>query len=343
MVLHEQDLGNGLLRRKDNAGDWRGCATATVSAASDEFIIGEVTRGETSQGENCNVFWYEEFVASDSCTNLTLDDYWLDLEKERDMEDVASTGGSVSKTQCGASGGGGPEVRVGVAILVAKQLATPTNLSASLSGGNPVLTWNYSGSNSPVGFNIYRSNSSQSAAYSNYTLVGTSNNTSFEDDTGVSGTVHYRVAAFHDGGQSDLSSEENIQTIQPPVAPSNLNATTVSDTSISLSWQDNSSGTEQENNFNIYRSTSSQNTLAGYNLIDNVSVDTTAFTDTGLPRGSTFFYRVTAVNNAGETNPTNEDSDTTFTGVKVNGNDVKFIDINGTDAQTTDTSEGNIF
>ncbi len=84
----------------------------------------------------------------------------------------------------------------------------------------------------------------------------------------------------------------------PPGAPSNLTATVISYSQIDLTWQDNSA---DETGFYIYR----KNTNS-YSNIANIEANTTFYNDTGLSPGTTYSYKVTAYNNGGESNSSNE-------------------------------------
>ncbi|MCL6544766.1 MAG: S8 family serine peptidase [Bryobacteraceae bacterium] len=75
----------------------------------------------------------------------------------------------------------------------------------------------------------------------------------------------------------------------PPNAPSNLQATDVTKTSISLAWTDNS---DNETGFELQRCTNTCVTLS-------LPANTASYTDTGLKRNTTYSYQVRAVNSAG--------------------------------------------
>jgi fibronectin type 3 domain-containing protein len=86
--------------------------------------------------------------------------------------------------------------------------------------------------------------------------------------------------------------------VQPPAAPSGLNAT-AGDGQVSLSW----TGSAGAASYNVYRWNGSS-----YGLLQNVGG--TSFTDTGLTDGTTYWYEVTAVNSGGESGPSNQVSAT---------------------------------
>jgi FtsP/CotA-like multicopper oxidase with cupredoxin domain len=84
-----------------------------------------------------------------------------------------------------------------------------------------------------------------------------------------------------------------------PSAPSGLSATTISSSAIDLAWQDNS---DNETTFEIERS------LGGaeeFGFLDSVGIDVTAYSDAGLSADTSYDYRVSAINGAGSSGPSN--------------------------------------
>jgi hypothetical protein len=80
----------------------------------------------------------------------------------------------------------------------------------------------------------------------------------------------------------------------PPQAPSDLTATGIAFDAIALSWTDQA---DNELGFLIQRSPDG---TKGWEQIGSAGPDTTTYTDTGLPMGATFYYRVQAFNPAGD-------------------------------------------
>ena len=94
-------------------------------------------------------------------------------------------------------------------------------------------------------------------------------------------------------------------SIAPPSPPQNLQATAGS-FNITLTWQPPSNnGGASITGYKVYRSTSS-GAEVGYVTIGNV----TSFTNTGLTGGTTYFYKVSAVNTLGTSLLSNEASAT---------------------------------
>jgi hypothetical protein len=111
------------------------------------------------------------------------------------------------------------------------------------------------------------------------------------------------VSAYNAEGDSPESDEAFAVTILG--APGGLTATAVSNSQINLNWTDNS-GAESE--FLISRAGVSG---GPYAEIATVSANATSYSDTGLTFGSTYYYRIQAVNDETASAYSNEASATT--------------------------------
>jgi len=107
-------------------------------------------------------------------------------------------------------------------------------------------------------------------------------------------TYYYRIRTILSGGQfSDFSFTVNATTLKvTPTAPSNLQVSGTTSTSISLAWNDNSS---TEDNFVIERSTDGTN----FFFYTNISANQTTYTDVSVNNNTRYWYRVYATNNGG--------------------------------------------
>jgi hypothetical protein len=101
-------------------------------------------------------------------------------------------------------------------------------------------------------------------------------------------------------GISDDAFVARIFEKLPPAAPADLHATMVTASEIDIAWTDKSTN---EDGFKIERKTGEAGT---WSQIDTVGVNVTAYQDTGLAEGTTYFYRVRAYNDIGDSDYSNE-------------------------------------
>jgi fibronectin type 3 domain-containing protein len=173
--------------------------------------------------------------------------------------------------------------------------AAPTNLAAAAGDKTATLTWT-----APTGtvtsYNIYRATAVGGEGATPYKKGITT--TSFQD-TGLTdgATYYYKVAAVNSAGTSPLSEEvfttPKNPAVSPPAAPTGL-AATHSGTSATITWMA-PSGTVTS--YTVYRGT----TPGGEKASPYKSgVTKPTFTNTGLTVGTTYYYKVTALNAGGE-------------------------------------------
>lgn len=183
--------------------------------------------------------------------------------------------------------------------------AAPTNLTATAVHERRVnLSWT-DNSGGESGFRIERKIGSGNWS----TLTNVAANVTSYPDTGVveSTTYTYRVFAFNAGGDSAASNEATVTTpeLTAPIAPSDLQAAALSATSVRLTWTDNA---YNEDGFKIERKTGAAGTWA---QVGTAGEDAAGFTDRSLSELTTYYYRVRAFNNAGDSGYSNEASVTT--------------------------------
>ena len=164
------------------------------------------------------------------------------------------------------------------------------------------LTWKPPATNGGAaitGYNVYRGTS---AGGESATPVATNVSTTSFTDTGLTNgtTYYYTVAAVNSAGVSPQSGEASATPVAmqatAPSAPQSLTATGGSG-SVSLSWATPSSnGGAPITGYDVYRGTSAGGESATP-IATNVSA--TSFTDTGLTNGTTYYYKVAAVNAVG--------------------------------------------
>src|SRR5690606_17344206 len=190
---------------------------------------------------------------------------------------------------------------------------TPTNLTASAVSSSQIdLSWS-DNSTDETGFLIERSQTSSTSGFSPVTTVVA--NTSTYSNTGLTPATqyYYRVSAVNSNGNSSYVEATATTLAPPPQAPTGLNVTDATASSISLSWSDNSTN---ETGFEIERS----NTQSGtYTLVGTAAANATTFTNTGLPNSSTYYYRVRAISAVGNSSYTASVQGSTTSGSSGNG------------------------
>jgi fibronectin type 3 domain-containing protein len=181
----------------------------------------------------------------------------------------------------GIGGGGG-----------GKKPAAPTGVTATAVSSSSIrISWNaVSGADE---YNVYRSTSSSGT----YSYRGYTRSTSYTDSGLSSGTTYYyRVTAENDNGESAQSSSVSATTSSSssgskPSAPTGVTATAQSSSSIRITWNSVSGASR----YIIYRSSTASGSYSNVGYISS-----TSFTNTGLSADTTYYYRVSAENNNGE-------------------------------------------
>ena len=188
-------------------------------------------------------------------------------------------------------------------LVSATTLPNPPSAPTALTGQLQVLTNPYSlqvnlawtdTSNNETGFKIERS--TDGLTYGQITVVAAGSQSYADTTVTPDGTFSYRVVATNTGGDSATSNVVTVNT--PPAAPSNARLSGITNNSVQLFWNDNSS---KETNFLIQRS------LDGTNFTDlrQVSANVLTLTDTGLTGGTKYYYRVYAINSSGSSASSN--------------------------------------
>lgn len=156
----------------------------------------------------------------------------------------------------------------------------PSGLKASRGRCDGIieLTWDYNGSVSPSGFEIFKNGSSLT------TVSGDMRN--YEDNVGEHTTAVYEILAKGPISNSDKSSQATGDTYGYPSEPSGFIAYTGT-SSISLSWSKSNSATK----YLIKRTSTSGN--ADFEITD---VNKTSFTDNSVNGCETYTYQLFAAN-----------------------------------------------
>jgi titin len=196
-----------------------------------------------------------------------------------------------------------------VSVTTPSETATPdapTGLTATATScGSVSLTWTDNSINE-TSFVVERKLEGES-----YTIIeGTlpANTNSYTDNTVEEGKkYYYKVKASNANGDSGYSNEVSLTTPPcgfPPNVPSNLTATTLSETEIQLNFTDNS---DNEDGFKLER----KEPGGSYELIAVLPSNTTSHRDTGLTPNTIYYYRVCAYNSYGASSYSNEANATT--------------------------------
>jgi fibronectin type 3 domain-containing protein len=189
--------------------------------------------------------------------------------------------------------------------------AAPTNLTAA--AGNGVVNLSWTAPTGAVSYDVYRGTTAggESAA----PLATGVTAASFSDTTVTNGaTYFYTVTAVNANAaplanQSAASNEASAtpQVATPPAAPTNLKATPVAPnqgvSSVTLAWTASAGATSSD----VYRSTTA-NGEGGTPLATGVTG--ASYTDKTAVFGTTYFYKVSAVNGGGQSGLSNEVSAT---------------------------------
>lgn len=179
--------------------------------------------------------------------------------------------------------------------LVAETLpiASPTSITATNGEYSDFVrvTW------PPVGhatsYEVFRSDDSSGASP---VSLGSTSNTTYDDDTAVAGNVYYYAVKALDGAEeSEFSSwDQGYLSVPAPQTPTIVTATLGTfETKVTVTWEASNFAT----NYNVYRST---NSGSFGNFLG--SITDTYFNDFLVLPGEPYYYRVVAQNGSGYSN-----------------------------------------
>jgi hypothetical protein len=188
---------------------------------------------------------------------------------------------------------------VSVAVPLPPPPAAPTSLIAAVQTGPRVqLTWQ-DNATGETGFVVERA--ANGGAFAQIAAPGPrtgTGNVSYTDTTVTAGNTYtYRVKAVN-GLVSSTYSNTVSAAVLLPAAPSSLRVTAARagfTDSVTLNWTDNANN---ETSFTIQRSTNATFTANVINT-NNVPANAVTYTQTGVSRTTTFYYRIRAVNSVG--------------------------------------------
>ena len=253
-------------------------APTNLTATAEDNDSIKLTWTDNSNNENNFTIWRKKGSDALSFLTKTSNNHYTDTGLTANTEyhyEVNAT------NEIGVSGGTEDN-----ATTLKTPPTAPSNITFSdINQTSVTINWT-DNSNNEENFLIYKDG----------TLSSTENNdTTTKKITGLTQNTTYTfiVSAKNNGGENNSSSASVTTLKDKPTAPSDLNYTALSSSSIKLTWKDNSNN---ENNFTIYK--------------DNIAIstlDTNKTTITGLALDTKYTFIVGAQNNGGENNSSSLD------------------------------------
>nr|WP_308128884.1 immunoglobulin-like domain-containing protein [Bacillus sp. sid0103] len=169
-------------------------------------------------------------------------------------------------------------------------LATPSSAKAASSAYNSIKT-SWTAVSGASGYEVYRATSSTGSYY----YAGSTTSTSFKNLGLVTNKpYYYKIRAYRMVGSTKVYSNLSAVVYAKPIpsVPANFKAAKVSSTRFKLTW----SAVAGASGYELYRSTSSSGT---YTL--RKSTTSLYFTNSGLTKGRTYYYKLRAYRMVGKT------------------------------------------
>lgn len=175
--------------------------------------------------------------------------------------------------------------------------AAPSGLSATAGNGTVALDWANNTEADLAGYVVHRATSAAGPfTAQNATLLLAS---AYADSAVANGTTYYyRVTAVdtsgnESGNSATVSATPQAPDTTPPSAPTGLSAT-AGNGSVALDWANN---TEADlDGYVVYRATSAG---GPFTAVTAGTIAQSAYTDGAVSNGTTYYYRVTAVDTSG--------------------------------------------
>ncbi len=191
--------------------------------------------------------------------------------------------------------------------------ASPTNFSVDTKTPFSLqIRWDDVADNER-GYEIYRAEQS-GGPYSLVTITS-ANITSYTDDNLADQTTYfYQVRAVNNQGGSSYTAEKSSTTgtdTTAPDAPEDFTITPLSTSAFELTWTDKAFN---EKGYKIFRSLSEN---GSFTLIHTTDKNITGFTDEDLTGNTTYFYKILAFNNNGESDTISSAGISTLNGFPV--------------------------
>ncbi|WP_180247630.1 SpoIID/LytB domain-containing protein [Bacillus sp. AFS031507] len=169
-------------------------------------------------------------------------------------------------------------------------LATPSSAKAASSAYNSIKT-SWTAVSGASGYEVYRATSSTGSYY----YAGSTTSTSFNNSGLVTNTpYYYKIRAYRMVGSTKVYSNLSAVVFAKPLpsVPANFKSARVSSTSFKLTW----SAVAGASGYELYRATSSS---GAYTLLKSTA--SLYYTNSGLTRGRTYYYKLRAYRMVGKT------------------------------------------
>ena len=192
----------------------------------------------------------------------------------------------------------------------------PRNLEAEAAGTSAIdLDWNAPADTGASAITGYRIDVSSNGTSWTVRVADTGNTTTSYRHTGLSAgtTRHYRVFAINDDGTSSPSNVARATTAaegRAPAAPTKLEADADGSNAIDLRWDaPTDTGTSAITGYRI--EASKDDTTSWSTIQRDTESRTTTYEHSGLDPGDTYYYRVSAINDDGTSDPSDVANATT--------------------------------
>lgn len=219
---------------------------------------------------------------------------------------IKASAGSVTCGWTASSGDLWDDVAIEVKASTAP--GAPTNPTSTATSTTQLkISWTApsdNGGSSITGYKIQRA----STAWVDVTNNTGSTLTNYNVTSLAANSVYkFHIAAWNHVGLGTYSS--NVTGTTLPNSPTSLTATTISSSQINLSWTAPTGGNGTLNGYKIESSTNGGSTWS--TIVANTTNTGTTYSNTGLASGTTYTYRVSALNNGGASSPSSTASATT--------------------------------
>ena len=206
------------------------------------------------------------------------------------------TAGSKNITFVGTSGSSvrssASSFSVVTAVVATPAFATPANNQINLNPNIP-FTWNSIANASAYRVVVARDTNFNTIVLDT-TVVGSGSTSLIPNGIPFGTKLYTRINALNNCGNGPVSNYTTFTTASIPNSPTNLIKLSQTATSVTLKWTDNATN---ETGFRVERSVGNDTSFT--EISSNLGSNTTIFVSPNLVAGTTYFYRVRALNGIG--------------------------------------------